>query len=62
MVLVGEYEPDSYTMSMTATNEGSAAGQQMVMKMKVDAKRVGECDGKASETADNGGDTTGGSQ
>ena len=62
MVLVGEYEPDSYTMSMTATNQGSAPGQQMVMKMKVDAKRVGECDGKASETADKGGETTGGRQ
>jgi hypothetical protein len=62
MILVGEYEPNSYTMSMTAANEGRAPGQQMVMKMKVDAKRVGECDGKASETADTGGETTGGSQ
>lgn len=62
MILVGEYEPNSYTMSMTAANEGSAPGQQMVMKMKVDAKRVGECDGKASETAATGDETTGGSQ
>ena len=43
MALVGEYEPDSYVMSMTATNEGSGPQQQMVMKMRVDAKRVGEC-------------------
>lgn len=62
MILVGEYEPNSYTMSMTAANEGSAPGQQMVMKMKVDAKRVGECDGKASEAAATGDETTGGSQ
>ena len=44
MVLVGEYEPDSYTMNMTASNEGSEPMQQMVMKMRVDAKRVGKCD------------------
>jgi hypothetical protein len=44
MVLVGEYEPDSYTMNMTASNEGSEPMQQMVMKMRVDAKRVGACD------------------
>ena len=62
MTLVGEYEPNSYTMSMTAANQGSAPGQQMVMKMKVDAMRVGECDGKAGETADKGGETGGGSQ
>jgi hypothetical protein len=44
MVLVGEYQPDSYTMNMTASNEGSGPMEQMVMKMKVDAKRVGACD------------------
>jgi hypothetical protein len=54
MALVGEYEPNSYTMSMTATNAGRAPDEQMVMKMKVDAKRVGECtaeEAKAAETA-----------
>ena len=53
MVLVGDYEPDSYTMTMTATNEGSGPMEQMVMKMKVDARRVGKCDAKAgsAETA-----------
>ena len=44
MVLVGDYQPDSYTMVMTATNVGGAPGRQMVMKMKVDAKRTGNCD------------------
>ena len=44
MVLVGSYEPDSYTMSMTASTEGDQPVEQMVMKMRVDAKRVGACD------------------
>ena len=43
MVLVGDYEPDSYTMTMTATNEGGGPSGQMVMTMKVDAERTGEC-------------------
>ncbi|HEU0311525.1 MAG TPA: DUF3617 domain-containing protein [Sphingomicrobium sp.] len=46
MVLVGNYEPDSYTMTMTATNVGGGPEEQMVMKMKVDARRTGPCDGK----------------
>ena len=43
MVLAGDYKPDSYTMTMTATNEGSGPAEQMVMTMKVDAERTGEC-------------------
>jgi len=52
MVLVGDYEPDSYTMTMTATNEGGGPAEQMVMTMKVDAKRTGKC--KADERAEGG--------
>ena len=44
MLLVGTYDPDSYTMSMTASTEGDAPVEQMVMKMRVDAKRIGDCD------------------
>jgi hypothetical protein len=58
MALVGEYEPNSYTMSMTATNAGSGPDEEMVMKMKVDAKRVGECtaeEARAAETAQGAG-------
>jgi hypothetical protein len=33
-------------MTMTATNAGDRTEEQMVMTMKVDAKRTGECDGK----------------
>ena len=46
MVLTGDYQPDSYTMTMTADTEGSGAMEKMTMKMKVDAKRIGACDGK----------------
>lgn len=44
MLLVGNYDPNSYTMTMTASNAGGGAMEQMVMKMKVEAKRVGACD------------------
>ena len=50
MVLVGDYQPDSYVMTMTASNEGASPAEQMVMKMKVDAKRIGTC--VAEKTAD----------
>ena len=43
MVLVGDYKPDSYSMTMTATNSGGGPAEQMVMTMKVDAERTGEC-------------------
>ena len=45
MAMVGSYSPDAYTMTMTATNKGGGPMEQLVMKMKVDAKRVGACDG-----------------
>jgi hypothetical protein len=46
MVLTGDYQPNSYAMAMTATTKGSKPIEQMVMKMKVDARRVGACDAK----------------
>lgn len=49
MVLTGKYDPDSYTMNMTATNEGGGPMEQMVMQMRVDAKRTGACDAKGGE-------------
>jgi hypothetical protein len=51
MVLVGEYEPNSYVMTMTATNAGGGPAEQMVMKMKVDARRVGDCDPDSGDRA-----------
>jgi hypothetical protein len=46
MTMVGTYSPEAYVMSMTATNVGGGPEGQMTMTMKVDAKRIGECDGK----------------
>ena len=46
MAMVGSYQPDNYTLTMTATNHGAVPQGEMTMKMKVDAKRVGACDGK----------------
>ena len=54
MLLTGEYQPDSYTMNMTATNVGGGPDGQMVMKMKVEAKRLGECDGSEKLRVGNG--------
>ena len=45
MMLTGNYEPDSYVLTMASSTEGNGAMEQMTMKMKVDAKRVGACDG-----------------
>jgi len=44
MVLTGDYQPNNYSMAMTATTKGAMPIEQMVMKMKVDAKRIGACD------------------
>lgn len=44
MALSGAYEPQRYSMAMTMTNQGGSKDEQFAMKMKVDAKRVGDCD------------------
>lgn len=46
MAMSGTYEPDAYHMAMTMTNQGSGPMENMTMKMKVDAKRVGDCDAR----------------
>ena len=46
MAMVGSYSPEAYSMTMTATNVGGGPAGEMTMKMKVDAKRIGDCDGK----------------
>jgi hypothetical protein len=43
MELTGTYQPQSYQMAMTMTNQGKGPQEQMVMKMRVDAKRTGAC-------------------
>ncbi len=49
MTMAGQYTPDTYAMRMTmnaAGGDGPEAG--MSMKMRVDARRVGECTGDES--------------
>jgi hypothetical protein len=48
MTMAGTYGPDSYAMHMTSKTEGGPAGEAMSMKMRVEAKRVGECTAKQS--------------
>ena len=49
MTMTGGYTPDTYNMRMAMQAEGGdPAGAAMTMKMRVDAKRVGDCTGKES--------------
>ena len=52
MAMAGTYTPDNYVLTMTSTNNAKAAAGDMTMTMKVDAKRVGECEeGKGNVAA-----------
>ena len=46
MEMAGTYEPDSYQMTMNMASKGSSPMETMNMKMRVDAKRIGECSAK----------------
>lgn len=47
MQMTGTYSPDSYTMHMTSTtNGGQSSEENIAMKMKVEAKRIGKCSGE----------------
>ena len=46
MQMAGTYSPESYQMRMKATTQGGPGGEAMTMRMKVEAKRVGECAGR----------------
>jgi hypothetical protein len=47
MTMKGIYSPDDYRMDMSIKAEAGVGPEGgMTMKMKVDARRVGECDGK----------------
>ena len=48
MEMAGTYEPDSYQMAMSVASKGSTPMESMTMKMRVDAKRVGDCDASQS--------------
>lgn len=46
MEMAGTYSPEAYQMRMKATTEAGGQSESMTMRMKVEAERVGECDGK----------------
>lgn len=49
MEMAGTYSPESYSMTMTTVRTGEPGpGGEVRMKMRMDAKRVGDCDAKAS--------------
>ena len=49
MTMQGTYGPDAYQMRMTMKADAGAGPQGgMTMKMRVDARRVGACDGKTA--------------
>jgi hypothetical protein len=49
MDMAGTYSPDSYQLRMsTKTEFPGGAAEGMTMRMRVDAKRVGECEAKQS--------------
>lgn len=43
MEMNGSYSPDTYRMRMSTTTEGASRTGGMTMKMRIDAKRIGEC-------------------
>ena len=44
MTMAGSYSPERYDMSMTTMMEGGGAQSGTTMKMKVAARRTGDCD------------------
>jgi len=41
------YEPNSYQLTMNVASTGASPMENVNMKMRVDAKRIGECSAKA---------------
>ena len=49
MEMAGTYSPEAYTMTVSSIREGGPGpGGEARMKMRMDAKRVGTCDGKTA--------------
>ncbi len=53
MQMAGTYSPDAYNMQMSNKVQAAAQGAQgaMAMRVRVDARRIGECTGKESEAS-----------
>lgn len=49
MEMAGSYSPESYSMTVTSVRTGGPGpGGEVRMKMRMDAKRIGECDPKSA--------------
>lgn len=49
MEMAGTYSPEAYSMTVSSVREGGAGpGGEARMKMRMDSRRVGECDGKTA--------------
>ena len=48
MTMAGNYAPEQYDMAMNVRMEGAGPQAGTTMKMRVEAKRVGECDAKTA--------------
>jgi hypothetical protein len=47
MAMAGSYSPESYSMTVTSVRTGGAGpAGEVRMKMRMEAKRIGDCDGK----------------
>ncbi|MEO8175479.1 MAG: DUF3617 domain-containing protein [Sphingomicrobium sp.] len=52
MAMQGTYGPDNYQMAMSMKAQGGPTPSDgMTMKMRIEAKRVGECDAKKAKAA-----------
>jgi hypothetical protein len=53
MEMAGTYSPDAYRMQMSNKVEAAAKGAQgaMAMRLRIDARRVGECSGKEAQAS-----------
>ena len=49
MEMAGTYSPEAYTMTISSVRTGGEGpGGEVRMKMRMEARRVGECDGKSA--------------
>lgn len=54
MEMTGTYSPESYSMRMATHTEG-AGGNGMVMRLRTESTRIGECDRESTRAAETGG-------
>jgi hypothetical protein len=50
MTIKGDYQPTSYTATMTMVRDGAPNGGEMKITAATSGKRIGDCDAKPAET------------